>query len=103
MLQNEREIKMVWFTWLQDVWLLREVVAINPFNMTNPKGGWEKVAANLKPLITRGICARRCKERTNFLLECYKKDTETHLRNSDTDESCGEKEQLLQASDRNPY
>lgn len=89
---------MIRFTCLHDVWLLREVLAINPFNMQIPKVGWDKVAENLKPLISKEICARRCRERTNLLLDYYRKCAKANVRQTGSEELYEEKEQLLRVS-----
>lgn len=85
------------FSAAADVMLLREVVAVNPFEQRygNVLRAWQSIA---QKLAAHGILVdgRRCRERTQRLLEVYKKEDFQKLRKSATLEEYEEKETLLQ-------
>ncbi|KAG0445196.1 hypothetical protein HPB47_018652 [Ixodes persulcatus] len=65
------------FTIVEDVLLLREVLAMNPFvNFTR----WDTVAANLNEALGRNFSVRGVRDRCDLLLDLFKRDDRTNLR-----------------------
>ncbi|KAG0433853.1 hypothetical protein HPB47_019540 [Ixodes persulcatus] len=81
------------FTIIEDILLLREVLAVNPFVNSSR---WDTVAANLHQALGRNFSVRGVRDRCDLLLGLFKRDDRTNLRKSGTEEQYTEKEQLLQ-------
>ncbi|KAM7314698.1 hypothetical protein ISCGN_004482 [Ixodes scapularis] len=81
------------FTIIEDILLLREVLAVNPFVNSSR---WDTVAANLNEALGRNFSVRGVRDRCDLLLGLFKRDDRTNLRKSGTEEQYTEKEQLLQ-------
>ncbi|KAG0423838.1 hypothetical protein HPB47_000400 [Ixodes persulcatus] len=65
------------FTIVEDILLLREVLAMNPFvNFTR----WDTVAANLNEALGRNFSVRGVRDRCDLLLGLFKRDDRTNLR-----------------------
>ncbi|XP_023229312.1 trichohyalin-like [Centruroides sculpturatus] len=91
-IRNNRKVPMR-FSCCHDILLLKEVVAVNPYSYENPKTAWINISENLQMHYT--VDGRRCRERTNLLLQYYEND-EVSLRRSGTEEEFNERNQLLQ-------
>ncbi|XP_038052609.1 eukaryotic translation initiation factor 5B-like [Patiria miniata] len=88
--------KAVRFSAQDDLCLLREVVAQNPFS---DKGKWATVAMEVTSTVDRqgfDVDTRRVRERTILLLEQFKKSDNDAAKKSGTNEEVGGKEELLQ-------
>ncbi|KAH6933591.1 hypothetical protein HPB50_016721 [Hyalomma asiaticum] len=77
----------------EDLCLLREVAAANPFE--NPQM-WEEVLRNVVAAIERDVTLRAVKERVELLLNYFRREDTANLRKSGTEEQYGELQQLLQ-------
>jgi hypothetical protein len=64
--------KILRFTTLDDIVLLKEVLAVNPFE---DKGRWLQIATNASTTCEKEICARRAKERTTINRKLQLKET----------------------------
>ncbi|VDI26134.1 Hypothetical predicted protein [Mytilus galloprovincialis] len=85
--------KQVRFQTKDDLVLLREVLAKNPFQN---KSAWNEIASAVAD--TRSnlqVDARRVRERTHLLIDQHKKSNADSLKSSGIDEEYGEKETLL--------
>ncbi|XP_076082240.1 uncharacterized protein LOC143052943 [Mytilus galloprovincialis] len=85
--------KQVRFQTKDDLVLLREVLAKNPFQN---KSAWNEIASAVAD--TRSnlqVDARRVRERTHLLIYQHKKSNADSLKSSGIDEEYGEKETLL--------
>ena len=68
---DEKKKKPFRFSSSDDIVLLREVIANNPYSASESKKKWEEIA-NATQL--HGLSGRRCRERTSRLLSFYKKE-----------------------------
>lgn len=84
------------FSMKDDIDLLKELSAINPFS-GDRSNKWAEIAENFM-ISHKGISLdrRRCRERTTLLISYFKADDRKKLYRSGTEEEYGEKEQLLQ-------
>ncbi|XP_038063181.1 uncharacterized protein LOC119733890 [Patiria miniata] len=76
-----------------DIILLREVLANDPYSSAEPGKKWDEIADATE---LQGLSGRRCRERTSLLLTYYKKEDAEALKRSGTEEEVEEKHQLLQ-------
>ncbi|KAG0416161.1 hypothetical protein HPB47_006671 [Ixodes persulcatus] len=81
------------FTIVEDIFLLREVLAVNPFGNSSR---WDTGAANRNEALGRNFSVRGVRDHCDLLLGLFKRDDRTNLRKSGTEEQYTEKEQLLQ-------
>ncbi|KAG0411081.1 hypothetical protein HPB47_011792 [Ixodes persulcatus] len=65
------------FTIVEDILLLREVLAMNPFVNSSR---WDTVAANLNEALGRNFSVRGVRDRCDLLLGLFKRDDRTNLR-----------------------
>ncbi|CAN7982952.1 unnamed protein product, partial [Ixodes hexagonus] len=81
------------FTVGDDILLLREVVALNPF--ADP-ARWTTLIENLNAATGKAYTVRAARERCDLLLGHFRREDRTNLRKSGTEEQYSEKEHLLQ-------
>ncbi|XP_064479468.1 uncharacterized protein LOC135392676 [Ornithodoros turicata] len=81
------------FTIVDDLLLLREVLARNPFEASSQ---WFDIAERLNLATKKGFTARGARERTALLVSLFKKDDKINLRKSGTEEQYLRKERILQ-------
>ncbi|CAN8027146.1 unnamed protein product [Ixodes persulcatus] len=81
------------FTVDEDLCLLREVRAVNPF--ASPEG-WTLVYSNLLVALTRVFTIRAIRDRVDLLLGYFRQQDTANLRKSGTEQQYAEKDQLLQ-------
>jgi hypothetical protein len=67
------------FSAAQDILLLREVVAVNPYAAKDAGRLWMQIAERLQDLGMQ-LEGRRCRERTALLLDYYRKEDKERLR-----------------------
>ncbi|XP_067122379.1 trichohyalin-like [Centruroides vittatus] len=94
--RNSRKVP-VRFSCCDDILLLKEVVAVNPYAYENPKVAWINISEKLQTYYD--VDGRRCRERTSLLLQYYDKNDEASLRKSGklgTEEDVTERYRLLQ-------
>nr|XP_050033524.2 uncharacterized protein LOC126530144 [Dermacentor andersoni] len=77
----------------EDLLLLREVVAINPFQ--NP-AMWETLLTNVIAVLRRDVSLRAIKDRVELLVGYFRQDDRENLRKSGTEEQYDELQRLLQ-------
>ncbi|KAG0423110.1 hypothetical protein HPB47_001100 [Ixodes persulcatus] len=65
------------FTIVEDILLLREVLAMNPFVNSSR---WDTVAANLNEALGRNFSVRGVRDCCDLLLDLFKRDDRTNLR-----------------------
>ncbi|KAG0442430.1 hypothetical protein HPB47_015710, partial [Ixodes persulcatus] len=65
------------FTIVEDILLLREVLAMNPFVNSSR---WDTVAANLNEALGRNFSVRGVRDRCDLLLGLFKRDDHTNVR-----------------------
>ncbi|KAK3088539.1 hypothetical protein FSP39_020305 [Pinctada imbricata] len=83
--------KQIRFKSIDDIKLLREVVASNPFKN---KGKWTEIAESLsKPGFI--LDGRRVRERTQLLIDQHRRENAENIKASGTDEVVEEKTTLL--------
>ncbi|XP_064474065.1 uncharacterized protein LOC135388433 [Ornithodoros turicata] len=81
------------FTTADDLYLLREVVFLNPFENG---ASWTDVVRALNLVTGKTFTVRGARERTALLMSLFKKQDRINLRKSGTEEQFEEKERLLQ-------
>ncbi|XP_067133385.1 chromatin assembly factor 1 subunit A-like [Centruroides vittatus] len=91
--RNNRKVPTRFSCW-HDIVLLREVVAVNPYAYKNPKAAWKNISVNLRTYYA--VDGRRCRERTNLLLQYYDENDQASLRRCGTEEEFTERDELLQ-------
>ncbi|XP_023244561.1 troponin T-like [Centruroides sculpturatus] len=91
--RSNRKVPTRFSCW-HDIILLREVVTVNPYAYENPKVAWKDIAENLQTYYD--VDGRRCRERTNLLLQYYDKNDQASLRKSGTEEEFTERNELLE-------
>ncbi|XP_077508214.1 uncharacterized protein LOC144119496 [Amblyomma americanum] len=77
----------------EDLCLVREVVAANPF--TNPRV-WDEVRRNVAGAVGRDVTLRGVRDRLDLLLGYFRQQNKANLRKSGTEEQYNELDQLLQ-------
>ncbi|CAN7944502.1 unnamed protein product [Ixodes pacificus] len=81
------------FTVDEDLCLLRDVRAVNPFG--SPEG-WTLVYTNLPVALTRVFTIRAIRDRVDLLLGYLRQQDTANLQKSGTEEQYAEKDRLLQ-------
>ncbi|XP_069693831.1 uncharacterized protein [Periplaneta americana] len=81
------------FTISDDICLLREVLAVNPYEDSSR---WSDIHNKIREGTGKDFCLRTVKDHVQHLVQLWKKEDKANLRKSGTEEQYGEKEQLLQ-------
>lgn len=84
--------KKLRFTVQEDIWLLREIVSVNPYEES---ARWIAICDTLNRVSGQAFTSRGCRERTERLLTLFKQRDMANLRKSGTDEQYSEKKALL--------
>ncbi|XP_040068622.1 uncharacterized protein LOC8033287 [Ixodes scapularis] len=84
--------KKLRFTVQEDIWLLREIVSVNPYEES---ARWIAICDTLNRVSGQAFTSRGCRERTERLLALFKQRDMANLRKSGTEEQYSEKKALL--------